>query len=100
MAGAGEKYNLLTYVWSEVFDLHLEFGGDEAEYESLLVRGRMEEKSFAVLYLKGGRLTAYFAVNTPRKQYRLLGKLIELKKDLAGREAELQDPASDLQKLL
>jgi NADPH-dependent 2,4-dienoyl-CoA reductase/sulfur reductase-like enzyme len=52
MAGAYNTYDLVTYVWSDIFDLHLEFAGDETEHDQVLLRGRFEDKSFIVLYLR------------------------------------------------
>jgi hypothetical protein len=49
---------------SMIFDLHLEFAGDETDHDATLLRGRIEDGRFMVLYLKSGLLRAYFAVNT------------------------------------
>lgn len=100
MAGASNKYNLLTYVWSDIFDLHLEFAGDETEHDEVLIRGRSENKSFTILYLKQKVLTAYFAVNTGSKEFLPLQRLIRQKKNLSGKEAQLQDPAFAIKQLL
>jgi hypothetical protein len=45
-------------------------------------------------------MTAYYAVNYKRKQYVPLQNLIKSKMDLAGREAQLQDPTFDVGTLL
>ena len=100
MAGGSRSYDILTYVWSDLFDLHLEFAGDESPPEKIVVRGGFSDKSFAMLYLTAGRLAAYYAVNYKRKQYLPLQKLITSRLDLAGREAQLQDPAFDVSTLL
>jgi NADPH-dependent 2,4-dienoyl-CoA reductase/sulfur reductase-like enzyme len=100
MAGANNKYDLLTYVWSDIFDLHLEFAGDESEHDQVLLRGHFEEKSFTVLYLKQNVLTAYFAINTDSREFPALQRLIRSKKDLAGKEAQLQDPTFAIRGLL
>jgi NADPH-dependent 2,4-dienoyl-CoA reductase/sulfur reductase-like enzyme len=99
MAGARNPYDLLTYVWSDIFDLHLEFAGDESECDQVLLRGSLEEKSFMVLYLKQRRLTAYFAVNPSSKDLPVLQRLIRQKTDLSGKEPRLQDPAIALKSL-
>ncbi|MBI3455354.1 MAG: FAD-dependent oxidoreductase [Candidatus Rokubacteria bacterium] len=99
MAGARNPYDLLTYVWSDIFDLHLEFAGDESEHDQVLVRGRMEDKSFTVLYLKRHVLRAYFAINTGAKEFPALQRLIRQKKDLTGKEPQLQDPSFTLKGL-
>jgi NADPH-dependent 2,4-dienoyl-CoA reductase/sulfur reductase-like enzyme len=98
-AGADEPYNLLSYVWSDIFELHLEFAGMELDYDRLLVRGQMQENRFALLHLKQDRLTAYYSVNLPKADYRAMGKLIEKQVDLSGRQAELANPAFALEEL-
>ncbi len=100
MAGASNPYDLLTYVWSDIFDLHLEFAGDESEHDQVFVRGRFEDKSFTVLYLKQNVLRAHLAINTGSKEFPILQRLIRQKKDLTGKEAQLQDPTFALKGLL
>ena len=100
MAGARAPYDLLTYVWSDLFDLHLEFAGDEHEHDRVLVRGRFEDKAFTILYLKDSVLRAYFAINAGSKEFPALQRLIRGKKDLTGKEAQLQDPAFAIKGLL
>ena len=100
MAGGQKAYDLLTYVWSDIFDLHLEFAGDESEHDQMLLRGQIEENSFFILYLKNHILTAYFAINTGAKEFTPLQKLIRLKKDLTDKEPLLQDPKTPIKTLL
>ncbi len=100
MAGAREPYDLLTYVWSDIFDLHLEFAGDESEHDQVLVRGRREDGTFTVLYLKDSALRAYFAVNGESREFPTLQHLIRARRRLGGREAQLQDPAFPVKDLL
>jgi 3-phenylpropionate/trans-cinnamate dioxygenase ferredoxin reductase subunit len=100
MSGANTKYNLVTYVWSDIFDLHLEFAGDETDHDQMLVRGTMEKHPFTVLYLRENRLTAYFAVNIDSREFIPLKRLIQRKIDLSGKEAQLQDPGFSLRELL
>ncbi|MBI4551921.1 MAG: FAD-dependent oxidoreductase [Candidatus Latescibacteria bacterium] len=100
MAGAQNTYDLLTYVWSDIFDLHLEFAGDESEHDQVLIRGRMEDNSFIALYLKQHVLMAYFAINTNAREFIPLQRLIRRKVDLSGKETQLQDPTVALKGLL
>ncbi|WHZ24494.1 MAG: Ferredoxin reductase [Nitrospira sp.] len=100
MAGERRPYDLLTYVWSDIFDLHLEFAGDEQEHDKVLLRGKLEDLSCFMLYLKRQRLTAYFAINADNKDLPPLQKLIQSKKDLSGQEAALQDQTIPLKSLL
>ncbi len=100
MAGASNPYDLLTYVWSDVFDLHLEFAGDETECDKVLLRGAFQDRSFTVLYLKHNTLTAYFALNVSSKEFPALQNLIRRKQDLTGKETQLLDPTFALKGLL
>lgn len=100
MAGEKNKYDLLTYVWSDIFDLHLEFAGDESEHDQVLIRGKFEDKSFTVLFLKQNVLTAYFSINTSPKEFPIFQRLIRNKKNLSGKETQLQDPAFAVRGLL
>ena len=100
MAGARNRYDLLTHVWSDIFDLHLEFAGDESEHDQVLLRGRFENRAFTILYLKQHALTAYFAINTGAKEFPALQRLIRTKRDLTGKELQFQDPAVAIKGLL
>jgi 3-phenylpropionate/trans-cinnamate dioxygenase ferredoxin reductase component len=100
MAGARNPYDLLTYVWSDIFDLHLEFAGDESEHDQVLTRGRLDAKSFIILYLKQHSLRAYFAINSSSKDFPPLQRLIRSKKDLSGQKDKLQDPTIPLKSIL
>ena len=100
MAGEEMRYDLLTYVWSDIFDLHLEAAGDEGESDTSVVRGDLGAGSFTVLYLKDDRMTAYFSVNTPAREFPVFQRLIRRKKDLGGRLDELRDPDFNVRELL
>ncbi|MGD9728132.1 MAG: NAD(P)/FAD-dependent oxidoreductase [Nitrospiraceae bacterium] len=93
MAGTREAYDLVTYVWSDIFDLHLEFAGDESEHDEVLLRGKLETMQFTQLYLKNKRLRAYFSINAGAKDFQPMQQLIKAKKDLSGLTSQLQDPA-------
>ena len=100
MAGGSETYDLLSYVWSDIFDIHLEFAGDEHEHDSQLLRGDPADGSFMILYLKGGSVTAFFAINTPAREYSVIRRMIQRRTDVAGRETQLQDTSVSLRTLL
>lgn len=100
MTGNAQKYDLLSYVWSEIFDLRIDMAGDERDRDRTLVRGDMDAGAFIVLYLKGDRVRAYFAVNGNKRQFPSLQKLIRRGVDVSAHDAQLQDPDFDLKKLL
>jgi NADPH-dependent 2,4-dienoyl-CoA reductase/sulfur reductase-like enzyme len=100
MAGIDQVYDLLSYAWSEIFDLHIEFAGDETGYDRVLLRGDVEAASFTALYLTRDVVTAYLAINTDSREFPTLQKLIRRKIPLAGRNREITDGAIDLKTLL
>jgi 3-phenylpropionate/trans-cinnamate dioxygenase ferredoxin reductase subunit len=100
MAGENQDYDFLTYVWSDIFDLHLEFAGDESEHDRALLRGSLSEGSFMIIYMKAGLVTAFFAVNVSPREFAAVRQLIRQKKDLSGRESELQDANFNLRGLV
>lgn len=84
----------------DIFDLHLEFAGDESQRDRIVFRGRREEESFMVLYMKAGALRAYFAINGDSTDLPILQRLIRTRKTLVGREPQLQDPTFAIESLL
>ncbi|HKN86708.1 MAG TPA: oxidoreductase C-terminal domain-containing protein [Nitrospiraceae bacterium] len=100
MAGTRTPYDLLTYVWSDLFDLHLEFAGDESEHDQVIVRGRIGDPSYITLYVKQHALTAYFAVNAAAKDFPVLQRAIKQHKDVSGKELQLQDPSIPLKSII
>src|SRR5262249_10130647 len=54
MAGGTQTYDFLSYVWSDIFDLRLEFAGDESDHDLAVVRGDPSQDAFIIVYLKDG----------------------------------------------
>jgi NADPH-dependent 2,4-dienoyl-CoA reductase/sulfur reductase-like enzyme len=100
MTGDSKTYDLLSYVWSDIFDLHIEFAGDESERDRVLVRGTVGDTPLTVLYLKDDRLTAYFAINSNSREFPRLQRLIRNRTNLAGKDGALRDRDFDLKTLL
>jgi 3-phenylpropionate/trans-cinnamate dioxygenase ferredoxin reductase subunit len=100
MTGNEQPYEMLSYLWSDIFELHLEVAGDETQRDRVILRGTPEDGSFAVLYLKENRLRAYLAVNTDKRAFPPMQKLIRKGTNLAGRDEDLADPDFDLKELL
>jgi 3-phenylpropionate/trans-cinnamate dioxygenase ferredoxin reductase component len=100
MAGAHTPYDLLTSVWSDLFDLHLEFAWNESEHDHVIVRGHVGDLSYFILYLKQHTLTAYFAVNASTKDFPLLQRAIKQHKNVSGKESLLQDPSIPLRSII
>lgn len=63
LAGKPKAYESVPWFWSDQYDLKLQMTGLSQGYDQFVLRGSMENKSFAAFYLKEGRLIACDAVN-------------------------------------
>ena len=99
MAGAHEPYDHVQYYFSDLFDLGIEVLGNPQPDAHIIVRGKMEERTFAALYLDGSRdvVVGALTVNRPPEELDQYRVLIRQKASLRGflREAE-QHPDEDL----
>jgi 3-phenylpropionate/trans-cinnamate dioxygenase ferredoxin reductase subunit len=75
--GRLEPYAQIPWFWSDQYDLKLQMVGLSSSTEQTVLRGDPESRSFAVFFLDDGRLTACYAVNSPR-EFMLSKKLIAL----------------------
>lgn len=66
ICGEDLSYAQVPWFWSDQFDLKLQIAGLSQGYDEVVIRGRMEERSFACLYLRNGQLIAVDAVNSPK----------------------------------
>jgi 3-phenylpropionate/trans-cinnamate dioxygenase ferredoxin reductase subunit len=65
ICGKDKPYAQLPWFWSDQYDLKLQTAGINRDYDQTLVRGDPESRSFAVFYLREGRLLAVDAINRP-----------------------------------
>jgi 3-phenylpropionate/trans-cinnamate dioxygenase ferredoxin reductase subunit len=63
LAGKPRVYDSVPWFWSDQYDLKLQMTGLSQGYDQFVLRGSMQNKSFAAFYLKEGRLIACDAVN-------------------------------------
>ena len=99
MAGAHEPYDHVQYFFSDLFDLGIEVLGNPQPDAHIIIRGTMEDRTFAALYLDGSRevVIGALAVNRPPEELDQYRVLIRQQAPLRGflREAE-QNPDEDL----
>ncbi|MDY6945900.1 MAG: FAD-dependent oxidoreductase [Pseudomonadota bacterium] len=63
LAGKPRAYDAVPWFWSDQYDLKLQMAGLSQGYDQFVLRGAMQNKSFAAFYLRQGRLIACDAVN-------------------------------------
>lgn len=65
MAGKRKAYAQVPWFWSDQYDLKLQTAGVNRGYDREVLRGDPATRSFAVFYLRAGRLLAVDAINRP-----------------------------------
>lgn len=67
LTGEPRAYDSVPWFWSDQYDVKLQTVGLSAGYDDLVVRGTPgPDQSFAVFYLKAGRVRAADVINSPR----------------------------------
>jgi 3-phenylpropionate/trans-cinnamate dioxygenase ferredoxin reductase subunit len=95
--GEDVAYEATPWFWSNQYDLRLQTVGLSIGHDEVVLRGKSEERSFSVIYLKDGRVIALDCVNAT-KDYVQGRKLVE-----AGAEMDtlaLADTSRQLKELL
>jgi len=76
ICGDEKPYHAFPWFWSNQYDLKLQTAGINLGYDQTVLRGKPADRSFAVCYLKAGKLVALDCVNSV-KDYVQGRKLIE-----------------------
>ena len=97
MMGVGEPYQEIPWFWSDQYEHNLQYVGFHREWDELVVRGSLEDRSFVAFYRKDERVLAAVAIDRGRD----LRRSVPL---IKGRErieaARLRDPDTDLRTLV
>ncbi len=98
--GNRERYNGVSYFYSDVWDLHWQLVGDFEGVTQRIIRGSIEDRKFGILYLKDNVLKAMFLLGLPFKEKRVAAKMIEQEVSVRDNLEKLKDPSFSLQELL
>lgn len=96
MLGKGEPYDEVHWFWSDQYDYNLQYAGFATEWDSLVVRGSMEERKFVAFYLEDGRVLASVAINRGKDLRR---SMVLIKARVQVDPAKLEDEDVDLRTL-
>ena len=97
ICGDENPYHAFPWFWSNQYDLRLQTAGINAGYDSTVIRGDPDARSFSVVYLKEGKVVALDCVNKT-KDYVQGRKLVEA--GAAPDPDELADAEKPLKELL
>jgi 3-phenylpropionate/trans-cinnamate dioxygenase ferredoxin reductase subunit len=63
LLGRGEPYDYIYSFWSDQYEHKLEYVGFASSWDSIVLRGSMESRSFLIFYLVNGSMRAVFGLN-------------------------------------
>ena len=93
MAGEVEAYTTLPYFFSDLFDLSFEVWGNLDSWDETVLRGSLEEGSFAFYYFDDGRMVGVLAVDRPDEERDAMQDLVKQRPALDTVAARLrQEP--------
>jgi 3-phenylpropionate/trans-cinnamate dioxygenase ferredoxin reductase component len=96
IVGRPEPYEALPWFWSNQYDLRLQTVGLSVGHDSTVVRGRPEDRSFSVIYLREGRVVALDCVNATKDYVQGRKLILEGKKVAADRLGDSSVPLKEL----
>jgi 3-phenylpropionate/trans-cinnamate dioxygenase ferredoxin reductase component len=96
MMGRDEPYDDPHWFWSDQYEHNLQSIGVASEWDELVIRGSLEERSFLAFYLKEGLLTGAVGLNRG-KDVRRSAALVRARRPLDP--TALKDEDVDLKKL-
>ncbi|MGI9309560.1 MAG: NAD(P)/FAD-dependent oxidoreductase [Gammaproteobacteria bacterium] len=96
LCGEPIAYAQIPWFWSDQYDIKLQIVGLSQDYDQLIIRGNPAERSFAAFYMKGNKLLAVDAINSPR-EFMLAKKL--LAKGVTFDPVQLADESVDFKQL-
>ena len=96
LLGAGAVFDDAHWFWSDQYDANIQMAGFAAEWDDMVVRGSIEDRSFSAFLLKDGQLLSTFSMNRKfdvRRSMPLIAAKLHPERD------RLADPELDLRTL-
>lgn len=97
MVGQRTVYDPVPFVWSDQYDLQLRYVGHASHWDTVVLRGNVEARSFSAFYLLDSQIRAVFAVN--RNQDVMAARRL-IQAGATASPAQLADEQVDLRTLL
>jgi 3-phenylpropionate/trans-cinnamate dioxygenase ferredoxin reductase subunit len=96
MLGDRVPYDEIHWFWSDQYDVNLQYAGFHTSWDQLVVRGRLESRSFLACYVKQGRIAAAVAFNRGKELRRVMSLIKDRR---AVKIDDLRDESVDLRSL-
>jgi len=96
MLGAGEVFDDAHWFWSDQYDANVQMAGYATEWDDMVVRGSIQDRSFSAFLLKDGRLLSTFSMN---REFDVRRSMPLIQAELRPDRDVLADPDFDLRRL-
>lgn len=100
MLGRRTRYDELSYFYSDLGDISFAVLGAPEEAEEWIGRGSLDERSYALFYLKNNRVRALFTTGRPALETRDAEGLIRYRANVSEIKERLADPSFSLETVL
>jgi NADPH-dependent 2,4-dienoyl-CoA reductase/sulfur reductase-like enzyme len=100
MAGDEEPYTVLPYFFSDLFELALEVWGNLDSWDQTVLRGSLEEGSYAFYYFDEDKLAGVLTAGRPDKEREPMQSLVKERVAYERVAEKLRDEETDLESLL
>jgi 3-phenylpropionate/trans-cinnamate dioxygenase ferredoxin reductase component len=97
MLGREEAFDDPHWFWSDQYDANMQMAGFATEWDRVVIRGDVEQRSFAAFLLKDGVLRSTFSMNWPRDVRRSMALI---RAQARPDPQQLADPAVDVRTLM
>jgi len=96
MAGDPKPYTALPYFFSDLFDLSFEVWGDLTTWDQTVLRGSLDEGSFAFYYFHQGSMVGVLTAGRPDEERKPMQALVSARSTYTEIADSLRDEAVDL----
>jgi 3-phenylpropionate/trans-cinnamate dioxygenase ferredoxin reductase subunit len=96
LLGADAVFDDAHWFWSDQYDANIQMAGYATEWDDMIVRGSIEERSFSAFLLKGGQLLSTFSMN---RKFDVRRSMPLIASKAHPDRAVLEDPEFDLREL-
>jgi hypothetical protein len=100
MAGEEKPYAALPYFYSDLFDLSFEVWGNLSSWDETVLRGSLEERSFAYYYFDRGQLVGVLSMNRPSVERGPMQDVVKARPTYDEVAERLRDESLDLEMLV
>ena len=96
LLGANAVFDDAHWFWSDQYDAEIQMSGFATEWDDMVVRGSIEDRSFSAFLLKDGQLLSTFSMN---RKFDVRRSMALIARKEHPERTKLEDPEFDLREL-